>query len=320
MSDTTTHTNNSVPERIYDTSRLRHDVLQKIFPTSWASEYPGKPRLSRRERRNREQRRIIARTVAEVFDADTDRRRRDQLAKVWGMAIGEIFSDGVKRPPADLWKVREFNTRHQQARLKIEDLNAKVAQISVDAADLRLQFIRLGLKSNDGKRKGIDERGVTFGTARTDNLDDPSLQVVDDGKNLFGRVDTENLFDHSSSPSVDDAGAHSVGDGQVAGVGTPASVIGGHDLSAFNDTVRGQAKSPKPYTPFDKGGHFGSEVTLESLVAAVRDANLDIKSLRRVDDAARANYNESGRNLAKAIKDRSDSERALLDYLTGDQA
>ncbi|MFD6518154.1 hypothetical protein [Rhodococcus sp. NPDC060176] len=84
-----------------------------------------------------------------------------------------------------------------------------------------------------------------------------------------------------------DAGAHSVGDGPGAG-----------DASA---------------TP-------ATEVTLDYLVAAVRDANLDIKSLRRIDEAARANYNESGRNLAKAIKDRSDSERALLDHLTGDQA
>lgn len=220
-------TNNSVPEQIHDTSGLRHDVLQKIFPTSWASEYPGKPRLSRRERRNREQRRVIARKVAEVFDADTKRRRTDHAAKLWSAAIGEIFSDGVKRPPADLRKVGEFNTRHQQARLKIEDLNAKVAQLGVDVADLRLQFIRLGLKSNDGKRKGADERGVTFGTACTDNLDDPSLQVVDDGKNLFGRVDTENLFDHNSSPSVADAGAHSVGDGPGAGdaSATPATEV-----------------------------------------------------------------------------------------------
>lgn len=92
---------------------------------------------------------------------------------------------------------------------------------------------------------------------------------------------------HNSSPSVDDAGAHSVGDGLGAG-----------DASA---------------TP-------AAEVTLEYLVAAVRDANLDIKSLRRIDEAALANYNESGRNLTKAIKDRTDSERALLDYLTGDQA
>lgn len=92
---------------------------------------------------------------------------------------------------------------------------------------------------------------------------------------------------HNSSPSVVDAGAHSVGDGPGAG-----------DASA---------------TP-------ATEVTLELLVAAVRDANLDIKSLRRIDEAALANYNESGRNLAKAIKDRADSEHALLDYLTGDQA
>ncbi|MDV8005009.1 hypothetical protein [Rhodococcus sp. IEGM 1318] len=102
MSDTTTHTNNSVPEQIHDTSGLRHDVLQKIFPTSWASEYPGKPRLSRRERRIREQRRIIARKVAEVFDADTNRRMNSRLtAKAWGNVAGAIFSDAAKRSQAD---------------------------------------------------------------------------------------------------------------------------------------------------------------------------------------------------------------------------
>uniref|UniRef100_UPI0021C10740 hypothetical protein n=1 Tax=Frankia tisae TaxID=2950104 RepID=UPI0021C10740 len=102
MSDTTTHTNDSVPERIHDTSRLRHDVLQKIFPTLWASEYPGKPRLSRRKRRNREQRRIIARNVAEVFDADTDRRRADHVGKVWRTASEELLSDAAKQSQADV--------------------------------------------------------------------------------------------------------------------------------------------------------------------------------------------------------------------------
>lgn len=325
MPDITTHTNNSVPEQIYDTSALRHDVLRAIFPMPWASEYPGKPRLSRRERRNRDQRSNFAREVAKVFDADSRRRRNDHLAKAWRTAAEDAIAkqsahsigiadsanwakESVKPAEAKLaaahCRVAAKPLTHDDVRAIVSEEIGKVGDLLASPFGGRNLGSHLRRGGDGDLRSGIQEHDVDrvvptveiYDLAAFSRLDVDdskvgvnhvgSVEVVVDAVNSDGVLGLERET-HNSSPSVDDAGAHSVGEADAAGDASVAPA---------------------------------AEVTLEYLVGAVRDANLDIKSLRRIDAAALANYNESGRNLAKSIKDRTASERALLDYLTGDRA
>lgn len=128
-----------------------------------------------------------------------------------------------------------------------DDVRAIVSEEIGKVGDLLL----LGghLVASDGCLQGLNsgakfrnDRAQRIWLAGLNDLIDPICEVPSDS-HVFRQRSTESESgiskSHETSPSVDDAGAHSVGDGQITGVGTPASVIGGHDLSAFNDTVRG---------------------------------------------------------------------------------
>ena len=280
-------TNDSVPEQIYDTSGLRHDVLQKIFPTSWASEYPGKPRLSRRERRNREQRRVIARKVAEVFDADANRRRTDHAAKLWSAAIGEIFSDGVKQ------------TQATQADVDAASANLAAARERAAAnGSGEHRAVASGGQSSDFDRNTAGEQKDMFAVFDMDSEEQRVAlrEIVDGFDDLVSRLkwylvaispvveDTAFVVTHNSSPSVVDAGAHSVGDGPGAG-----------DASA---------------TP-------ATEVAEDSLHTRLTFIQIDEGKAEEIYLAAQANLADAAENLAHARNKTRDAETAYNDFVNG---
>lgn len=99
---------------------------------------------------------------------------------------------------------------------------------------------------------------------------------------LFGDVVLKRL--HNSSPSVDDAGAHSVGDGPGAG-----------DASA---------------TP-------ATEVTEDSLHTRLTFIQIDEGKAEEIYLAAQANLADAAENLAHARNETRDAETAYNDFING---
>ncbi|MDV6275874.1 hypothetical protein R3Q06_20475 [Rhodococcus erythropolis] len=320
MSDTTTHTNTLVGAlAAHEAERTERVSVRTAGTSDWQTTYIttctcGVTTGNHPEHVASQLGRAAGEAFTESARTATDPLTRDDLVSALTEVLEKVVVTTQGRTfKADGAHIMTFNGHKMPSVEKVLGDAARLPQSSMQANPLTRDDVRAIVSEEIGKLGGLllepvldsDDAPLKLkdrvhGECSNGALDDliwsPVVDNLEESIAEFVRdrqLRRDDLISqpvggtHNSSPSVDDAGAHSVGDGPGAG-----------DASA---------------TP-------ATEAMLEYLVAAVRDANLDIKSLRRIDEAAQANYNESGRNLAKAIKDRTDSERALLDYLTGDRA
>ncbi|MDV6271077.1 hypothetical protein R3Q16_31100 [Rhodococcus globerulus] len=145
-----------------------------------------------------------------VPDTEHQPLTRDAVRAIVSEEIGKV---------CDLLGGRQLHPGHQNPRLKVSQSRLQVEALRVAVKEFRLKFHRLRLQVQECEANGTCDRTVaaSFGEFGQ-NLDDLLLKCVGDWVDLFGRVDGEQVANaHETSPSVDDAGAHSVGEAESAG-------------------------------------------------------------------------------------------------------
>ena len=144
-------------------------------------------------------------TSAETADSEEDAldaERRHQVHTDHALALAHLLGLRLRAGPADRAAINAFVRNHKDFRFQLTDYAKQGGQCGVDNLGIRL----------------IPK--------------DPLVDIVDgvaSADGIVGNVVRDGL--HDSSPSADDAGAHSVGEGEVAGVETAAPVTDATDSS-----------------------------------------------------------------------------------------
>lgn len=143
-----------------------------------------------------------------------------------------------------------------------------------------------GLKFDDGANE-VPDRVPEYGRLVSSIFIESFFEAVKHGATdgvALRKVEIVKLSGHGTSPSVDAAGAHSVGDGLGAG-----------DASA---------------TP-------ATEVTEDSLHTRLTFSQIDESKAEEIYRAAQANVADAAENLAHARNRTRDAETALNDFTNG---